>query len=163
MKASDFTVLVPDCCSDVLEAMYFTSVLEVTREDAFPERGGTEGMPSFQAEYAFSLNFRGDVSGRFGLSLSGPAARCLASNFLGEEDSNLSIHEVGEVIGELANMLCGSVASRIEGERKFVLSHPEPIALLPDVRTEDVLISKFDTDSGLITTRIVVEGTTCNR
>jgi len=59
--------------------MYFTSVLEVTREDAFPERGGTEGMPSFQAEYAFSLNFRGDVSGRFGLSLSGPAARCLAS------------------------------------------------------------------------------------
>jgi CheY-specific phosphatase CheX len=162
MKASDFTRLVPDCCSDVLEAMYFTSVLGVSHE-AMPAPAEPADDPQPAADYAFGVNFQGDVSGRFGLWLGAPAARCLASNFLGEDDGSLSAEEVGEVVGELANMFCGSVASRIEGERKFVLSHPQPVTALPDAGTGDVLFSTFDTDGGLITTWIVVEGTTCNR
>ena len=80
------------------------------------------------------------MSGHFGLYLEQVTARSLAANFLGVEEAEVSSDEIGEVAGELANMLCGSIVSRVEGEHKFVLSHPERADTLPFKDLGDVFI-----------------------
>ena len=169
MKASDFAALVPGSCSEVLDTMYFTTVLAVTQTEGKVQAEQTEcsveavaADTTLQPEALFfSLRFAGDISGRFGLHTDAAVARTLASNFLGEEESGVSVTEVGEVVGELTNMLCGSVMSRVKTTRTFSLSHPEPIAALPNPATADMLVSRFDTDAGAITTWLIVDGDQC--
>jgi CheY-specific phosphatase CheX len=149
MQASDFTPIIGDCCAEVLDAMYFASVIE-TRQSFGPR-------PDLEEDrIAFNLHFQGDVHGWFGVHLSRATARTLAANFLGEDEDALSAAEVDEVVGELTNMLCGSVASRVEGRSKFVLSHPEPASseLAP---VQDALISDIETDLGLIRTWVALD------
>jgi Chemotaxis phosphatase CheX len=158
MKAVELATLIPECCSEVLEAMYFTTLLDAHSTDAapLPAPGIT---PETAPSLIFSLRFAGDVSGRFGLSMHPDTARSLAANFLGEDASGISPVEVSEVTGELANMLCGSVMSRVEGEHKFVLSHPEPSPLPPHSEAADTLVSTLTTDSGEIVVWVTIEGT----
>jgi len=56
-------------------------------------------------------------------------------------------------------MLCGSVMSRVEGDNKFVLSHPEPAS--PFLSADDLLVSALETDSGVIAVWVAVEGDPC--
>ena len=158
MKASEFAELVPVCCGEVLDAMYFTTVMDTTHPKELAETGESEETAGGAEEYAFSLSFKGDICGRFGLQVGSAMGRSLAANFLGEEESDLSTVEVGEVIGELANMLCGAVVSKVEGKSKFVLSHPEAMQTLPKLAGVDALVSRFETDGGMMTTWVVVEG-----
>ena len=159
MKASEFSTLVPDCCSDVLDSMYFTTVLETSH----PGPSDGPDAPAFSpSEFAFTLRFEGEIRGSFGLHLAENTARTLAANFLGEDDSTLTPQDVSEVVGELTNMLCGSVVSRIEGRSKFALSHPEPVFALPTLTAQDSLISLLHTDDGVITTWVIVEETRGN-
>jgi CheY-specific phosphatase CheX len=158
MKTCDFAGLVPACCSEVLDAMYFTTVLD----SGFQETAA-ENSPDKEAPIAFSLHFAGDVSGHFGIQLELPTARKLAANFLGEEESSISWIEADEVAGELANMLCGSVMSRVEGEHKFVLSHPEAIASPPVLDPAKDFVCKLATDSGDITVWIATEEGLCRQ
>jgi CheY-specific phosphatase CheX len=139
--------------------MYFANVLEsATRVtgSSTPEMAAEE-VALAPEDFAFSLHFAGDVSGGFGVHLDAATARGLASNFLGEDESGLSREEVGEVVGELANMLCGSVVSRVEGRNKFVLSHPTQLGALPGLQSADALIARLDTDSGVVTAWVVIE------
>jgi len=159
MKASDFARLVPECCSEVLDAMYFTTVNGQVPLDWVDENSPVPAEPP--QTLAYSLHFAGDISGNFGLSIEQTAAQSLAANFLGEEVEDISSKEVHEVVGELTNMFCGSVMSRVEGENKFVLSHPEEIVTVPNAGVGDIHISKLDTDSGVITVWVAVEGTPC--
>jgi CheY-specific phosphatase CheX len=155
MRDFEFAGLIPECCSEVLDAMYFTTVLETG-----PQKTGPEGAPSIDALVAFSLRFVGDLSGRFGIFLELATARKLAANFLGEEESGISSVEAGEVAGELANMFCGSVMSRVEGEHKFVLSHPEG-ASVPSSDLGGDFLWRFATDSGDITVWMTIEEDLC--
>jgi hypothetical protein len=155
MRASDLAGLVPECCSEVLDAMYFTTLLGSVPLDSLPAC-----LPDADVAPAFSLRFGGDISGRFGLHLEQATARTLAANFLGEADADVSSTEVSEVVGELANMLCGSLMSRVEGEHSFALSHPE--AGLPAPPDDgDLLVSMLETDSGVITIWILIERSPC--
>jgi len=149
MTASDFVDFFTGCCSEVLDTMYFTTVLDATPEDTL--------CPLHPGDFAFSLSFKGDVSGNFGLHLDYSTAYSLASNFLGEDCGELPSAEVGDVVGELANMLCGSVMSRVPSTHKFVLSHPEALTSPPDLEREDALIARLETDAGTISTWVVVE------
>jgi CheY-specific phosphatase CheX len=151
MQASEFAPLIAECCAEVLDAMYFTTVLETTHESgSLPAIGGED--------YAFSLRFQGDIHGTFGVKMGAELARTLASNFLGEEEEALSSQEIGEVAGELANMLCGSVVSRVEGRSKFVLTHPEPLRAVPAMEPRaDMLMSTLDTDNGPIHVWVLVD------
>jgi CheY-specific phosphatase CheX len=145
MQASDFSPLVDSCCAEVLESMYFTSVTEIVHQPACMPVPGEPG-------YAFTLRFAGDLHGTFGLHLDAANGRTLAANFLGEEEDSLTPQEVAEVVGELGNMLCGSVVSRIEGPSKFALTHPEPSApnSAPSSHSSETLITTLVTDSGPI-------------
>ncbi len=148
MQASDFIPLFSECCAEVLESMYFTTVLDSSSYT------GQQAAPQ-PAELAFSLRFQGEVHGAFGLHLGAPMARTLAANFLGEEEDSLTDVEVAEVVGELTNMICGSIVSRVEGTTKFALSHPEPFT--PGPAEPDILTSKLETDSGDLYTWISID------
>ena len=160
MTASDFTGLVPECCSEVLDAMYFTTMLGSEVRESLPEELAGR-ISSDDAPLSFSLRFVGDISGRFGVSLDHSTARSLAANFLGEDEADASSGTVAEVVGELANMLCGSVMSRVEGDNKFVLSHPEPASPPSFSSADDLLVSALETDSGVIAVWVAVEGDPC--
>jgi hypothetical protein len=84
MEASEFSSLVAESCTEVLDTMYFTSVLSTEPPSARQVFQGADGM------LAFSLSFTGDISGQFGLWLAAATARTLAANFLGEDESNIS-------------------------------------------------------------------------
>ena len=75
------------------------------------------------------LEFEGEVSGSFTLRMNTGTARLLALNFFGEEESDITELAVGDMVGEMANMICGSVLSRLEAESHFKLSHPSVEAI----------------------------------
>jgi len=76
-----------------------------------------------------SVAFRGHPSGTLGVCVSKAAALPLAAGFLGEEEALLKDSQPGEVVCELANMLCGSFVSKLESEDCFELDSPELISL----------------------------------
>jgi hypothetical protein len=156
MRASDFATLIPEFCSEVIDSMFFAAVNGSGPRAAMPV-SLLDGPPFL----AFGLRFTGDVSGRFGVHLEESVARTLSANFLGQEESEISAIELSEVVGELANMLCGSVVSRIEEKSKFVLSHPEACCLPMISADDDFLVYGLETDGGVITVWIFLEGQAC--
>jgi hypothetical protein len=112
--------------AEVLETMFFTYVLEAL---------DSGGIPAGTAAISSRLNFRGVPSGVFEIAIPMDAARTLAAGFLGEDETEISGKETGEVVCELANMLCGSFLSRIGALSTFELSHPE-IVEAPKVASE---------------------------
>jgi len=104
--------------TEVLETMFFTSVLEASASCRVP--GGIPAMSS-------QLKFRGSPSGVFEIDISLDAARSLAAGFLGEDEQELPEAKTEEVVCELANMLCGSFLSRIGDGSTFDLTHPERV------------------------------------
>lgn len=98
---------------EVLEKMFFVR--------SFGDAQDTAGEQEFIAR----LSFVGEPSGWLVLCVTDQAARSVASDFLGEDDGDLSEHQIGEVICELANMICGSVLSRVERNASFHLAAPQ--------------------------------------
>ena len=158
MRASDLAQLMTTSSADVLDSMYFTTVTETEIEAELPVFG--------DGPIGFTLRFAGDISGVFGLSVDVAAALTMAANFLGEEESDVSPAEVDEVVGELANMLCGSLVSGISSAQKFVLSHPEPLLAQTVVKSAaralgDTLVIKMDTDYGVVRVWVNVDHNEC--
>ena len=116
MRELDLVRHLQPAFTEVLETMFFTSVLD---------NGACRGVPKDTAAVSSRLTFRGDPSGVFEIGITSDAARSLAAGFLGEDEQDLSEGRAGEVVCELANMLCGSVLSRIGSDFTFELSHPE--------------------------------------
>jgi chemotaxis protein CheY-P-specific phosphatase CheC len=75
-------------------------------------------------EIAAGLTFQGEPSGSFLLRLTTVAARQIAADFLGIDESQISDSKTCEVVCELANMICGSVLSRVESAATFRLGEP---------------------------------------
>ncbi|HJT88919.1 MAG TPA: chemotaxis protein CheX [Bryobacteraceae bacterium] len=74
------------------------------------------------------LGFDGDPPGYLVLGASRRAARSIAADFLADDEQSLTDQQTAEVICELANMICGSVLSRIESSATFRLGAPEVIS-----------------------------------
>ena len=107
--------------SEVLETMFFAVVLGELPDPASASAEGSGEPPMVVSR----LDFLGQPSGDFYVALSEPAARSIAGNFLGVEDaSELTPVSVGEVVCELANILCGAVLSRVDSLANFKLCHP---------------------------------------
>jgi len=108
---------------DVLEKMFFVRSL------------GELPQPAAGPAVTAHLAFEGDPSGSLTLRVTAAAARSVAADFLGEEECELSEQQVGEVVCELANMICGSVLSRVECSTRFRLSAPQLLAPAEDGRS----------------------------
>ena len=116
MEASEMGRILADSAVEVMESMFFSSLAEGQGAPC----GNLHG-PCVSAR----LSFHGNPPGRFGVRVSAETGRKIAANFLGAGEDDLTESQIGEVVCELANMLCGSVLSRLERESRFELSGPQ--------------------------------------
>ncbi|HYA18729.1 MAG TPA: chemotaxis protein CheX, partial [Bryobacteraceae bacterium] len=73
-----------------------------------------------------ALSFKGHWSGTFELQTPVECAQMIAKSFVGAGDSdNMPPEAVGEVMCELANMVCGSTLSNLANDRIFDLGKPQ--------------------------------------
>lgn len=101
---------------EVLETMFFSTVFAEPEDTAasLPEDSVTA-----------QVRFRGNPGGVFAVGLALPAAQSVAENFLGIEPGSITHEQVCGVVREMANMICGSVLTRIESDTLFELLAPE--------------------------------------
>jgi CheY-specific phosphatase CheX len=119
MPDNEWDDILVTAAEEVLETMFFTGVCGPA-----PARASL-AEPHITAR----LTFKGTPSGALALSISERAARTLAANFLAsEEDDPLPARQLTSVVCELANMICGSLLSRVTTEDRFRLSSPEALA-----------------------------------
>lgn len=138
-----------ESAQEVLETMFFSSVFGPA--DPLFSNTSDNREQIITAE----LRFSGHPSGRVQVTLTEAAARSIAGNFLGEDfPERISRNDVEQVVGELANMVCGTVLSKMDAQAVFSLSHPEvkPIEV-PTVQNTSVVAS-FELADGVMTSQI---------
>jgi hypothetical protein len=118
MPNSEWDEMLAAATAEVLETMFFTSVYGPAQTGAYPPG----------PRVAARVGFEGTPSGALTLSVSAPAMRALAANFLAA-DEDAPLPQLDGVACELANMICGSLLSQVKAAEHFHLSSPE---LLPD-------------------------------
>ena len=99
------------------------------------------------------LDFVGKPSGSFSLSVSGRSAAMLAAGFLGMDEGEVDDEKIDQTVAEMANMFCGSIVSRIESDREFYLSSPQPARCGPD---PDAHLLRLD--GGLMAVSLMIAG-----
>lgn len=140
----DSTLLV-DCLNRTLETMFYTSVEEVA-------------APTLETPHASSTDFHGTLNGRLAIGLDDAAADSLAASFLGLDPQEVADHDRAEVVGELANIVCGSYLSVWHPEGRFSLSAPEQASASSlDQQTWQERIC-FQLPEGLFRIWLAVEG-----
>ena len=114
--------------------------VETLGESPLPE----PGTPVRASEIAVRLTFHGEPAGSLTLHLSSAAASPIAADFLGADEESVTGQQTAEVVCELANMICGSVLSRVESAAPFHLSAPQ-------------IVPSLEQPGGPCTTRYAVE------
>jgi hypothetical protein len=110
--------------------------------------------------FARRLSFDGPLKGSFGVRTSSDAASTIACNLLGDELDEITPEQIGDSIGELANMLCGAVLCRIELKRAFTLGKPvedEESTPGPNGNPHHV-VRQFNVDGGCLQTWLEING-----
>lgn len=145
--------LLSESAQTALETMFFASPDSVSMD---PQRPAGELI-------AASLTFQGSPPGRFGLVVSDLLARNLAANFIGVDDpAELLPGQVAEVIGELANMMCGAALSDLESNANFNLGAPGAMFIGaeeqgPDFAIGSPSICRLEFPEGAIVSFLVFE------
>ena len=134
---------------DVLEKMFFVRSLGEPLDHA--------AEPLIAAH----LTFEGDPPGWLTFRITAAAARSVAADFLGEEESELTEAQIGEVVCELANMICGSMLSRVESNTLFRLATPRLIAPETGPSSDSAATCAAEISSGAITVVFNMERTAC--
>ena len=106
--------LLASCCGQVLETMFFSPVLDCA------EPGDGVG----RARVATLLHFNGKPQGDLEIDIDPQAALRLAASFLGVDPPDVSEVQIDEVMGEFANMTCGSTLSSLGHVEYFHLETP---------------------------------------
>ena len=146
MPQTDMQRVFLESVGEVLETMFFTGVVEEEAKEENP------------TIVSAGLAFHGNLSGRFGVRVPHSTGRQMASSFLGLDEDELSEEQIGDVVCELTNMICGSVLSRVEAGARFELMHPEVDPQSVDWREyKNAVGSTFGLEEGTITTWITLE------
>jgi hypothetical protein len=135
---------------ETLDAMFFTSCLGA----AAAERAG-------EPELAAQVAVEGRTRGRLTLRMAAPAARSIAANFLGEEEDAVTERQVGDVLCELANMICGFVLSRVEGAEEFRLGAPRMLEPGGFEWPRGAIAHAVETGAGALEAVLEMDGGTC--
>jgi chemotaxis protein CheX len=94
-----------EAARDVFETMAFMALEEKPQEIAWQEEDCLLG----------SVTFKGNLEGCLSICCGIPCARAIAANMLGmESQEGLGETDVQDAVGELVDMLIGSVKSRIQ-------------------------------------------------
>jgi hypothetical protein len=102
--------------SDVLEKMFFELVVESPEVCPLPAPGPLDTSRVY---------FRGSARGCLIVAAPPSLSGCLAAAFLALENQGASASNIEFVLGELANILCGSALGRLQPDGVFRLSIPE--------------------------------------
>jgi len=137
-----------DSVNEVLEKMFFIRSL------------GDSPSASAESELIAHLTFEGHPCGSFTLRAGRAAARSITADFLGAEEDELTDEQVGEVICELANMICGSALSRIESDFHFRLASPVLLSAPPKDRGA-VVSQAVELYNGALAATMNIEETAC--
>jgi hypothetical protein len=105
---------------DVLATMFFAEAEPV--ECRHPEGDASE--PGWMTA---RVCFSGVPAGEFHLLLPPEVAVVFAAGFLGIDNDEVTTEAASQVIGELANMICGAILSRVHPDSLVALSAPELI------------------------------------
>jgi len=139
---------------EVLEKMFFVSPPETPGDCTGP------GDKNLTARVPFEGDSRGDLL----LSVSCPAARSIAADFLAVEPQELQDEQISAVVCELANMICGSVLSRLESAATFHLAPPQIVPSSLASRSEEgAAIYKVETFGGALTVALAMGIPACAR
>jgi len=136
------------CTEAVLEQMFFVRALNGP-------------LPAPDSVLIVEVPFEGDPCGRLALRVTAPAARSIAADFLGEEECVLSEQQVGEVMCELANIICGSVLSRVESDTTFRLGSSRLTSDSEVFHSENAALHSVALDNGAILIAFDVERPVC--
>jgi CheY-specific phosphatase CheX len=139
-----------DSIEETLDAMFFTACL-----------GPPEGVGAPQPELAAQVAFEGRPAGRLTLRTTARAARSIAANFLGEEEDAVTARQVGDVLCELANMICGFVLSRVEGAEEFRLGEPRMVESGGPDRPPGGVAHAVETGCGALEAALEMEDPIC--
>ena len=115
LRVDEIGQILTAATEEVLETMFFTGLI-----------GPAE--PSGEPGLAALVAFRGAPSGVCGVRMSEAAARDVAANFVGAEVEELEPAQIEQVVCEFANMICGSVVSRLESAVQIELDPPRLVA-----------------------------------
>jgi len=136
--------------AEVLEKMFFVRATE----ESVPASGDVDG------DLNCEVSFSGNPSGRLVLRVGLGAAHSMAADFLGDDEGALSEVRVSQVVCELANMICGSVLSRIESGTTFRLESPRLLSAWeasgPHTVTHSVVLG-----GGILTVEFSTERPVC--
>jgi CheY-specific phosphatase CheX len=138
--------LLSESAQNTLETMFFIT----------PDRISTELERPEGELIAASVTFQGAPPGRFGMVVSARAARGMAANFLGsEDDAKLPLAQVSGVMGELANIICGTMLSELQSDANFDLAEPFTLHASanepgPDFLSGSPVAVRFETPEGAI-------------
>ncbi|MCC6432888.1 MAG: chemotaxis protein CheX [Gemmatimonadaceae bacterium] len=115
----------------------------------FPEADPTPEQAAAPLDVTVSVDFRGPLTGRLVLRASESILPAIASNMLGEEESQ-HVPLQRDALGELANVICGNVLPIVAGaEAVFHLAAPH-------IHRDDSQRSR-ETDAARATTTFGVE------
>lgn len=128
--AHDWAALLLASSEEVLETMFFCSILH------------SSPGPFLGEAISANLRFEGSPSGIVTVDLSSIAAREMSATFLGIEADVVSDSQMDQVVGELANIICGHTLSKASFGETFRLTHPEIVRA--------VSARPFDSTSGIV-------------
>jgi CheY-specific phosphatase CheX len=143
-----------ECTEEVLEQMFFVQPVE----EPLAQKS-TEAVDS--SHLSVDVGFSGEPSGRLLLRISKPAARSIAADFLAEDEAVLSEQQVGDVVCELANIICGSVLTRVESRTSFQLGSPRLLCQVPEPEIRPVAVRSLDLWNGNIIIALTTESELC--
>ena len=137
---------------EVLERMFFRETAEATDPAA---AAGADAV-------AVRLAFEGEPPGWLRLRVAAALARSLAADFLGMDEAQVFPGQVESVMCELANMICGSLLSQLEGDSAFRLCPPstEPPEPL-DNEAGQALAHTVEAAGGVLTVILKTESPIC--
>jgi CheY-specific phosphatase CheX len=130
---------------EVLETMFFSTI-----------DGHLELPPEAAGMVTATLPFCGELSGLFRLDVSAASARRIAAGFLAAEPEALPPARVGEVVCELANMICGCTLSKLRGKSIFELLTPH-LESGPDSAAGPSFSHVFQLEDGFLRVSLQVE------
>jgi CheY-specific phosphatase CheX len=140
-----------ECTEEVLEQMFFVRPVSESAQSGLPVN------PPLVAQ----VGFAGEPSGNLTLTISTEAARSIAADFLAEDECVLSKQQVGEVVCELANIICGSVLTRVESKALFRLASPRLLSKTPAPDPHDAAFQSLNLWNGNLTVGLSTESPIC--
>lgn len=138
-----------EAVGEVLETMFFV-------ENQGPAAGSGPPEELFEAR----VSFEGGPSGTLRLRVTRRAAQTLAADFFGEDSLEPPGSRVREVVSELANMICGSLLSRVDGEATLRLAASAATSTTGDVieNPGDAIGYRVDLPNGALGVVLAMNG-----